>query len=73
VTYRSTFDIIYSCNFAFPVVFPDPIFPSIETIKQADVAGGADDDNFVVHEDNEAEAPIFLTDIVYNVIIYLYL
>jgi hypothetical protein len=38
------------------------MFPSIETIKQADVAGGAaDDDDFVVHVDNEAEAeaPIF--------------
>jgi hypothetical protein len=39
------------------------MFPSIETIKQSDVAGGgtADDDDFVVHADNEAEAeaPIF--------------
>jgi hypothetical protein len=53
-------DIIYSCNFALPVVFPEPMFPSIETIKQSDVAGGgADADNFVVHADNEAEAPIF--------------
>jgi hypothetical protein len=34
------------------------MFPSIETIKQSDVAGGTDDD-FVVHVDNEAEAPIF--------------
>jgi hypothetical protein len=55
------FEAMYSCNFDLPVVFPDPIFPSIDAIKQPDVtvdADAADDDEFM-HLDNEAEAPIF--------------
>ena len=48
-------DIIYSLSFALPVVFPEPMFPSIETIKH-------DDDGYDVfaHLENEAEAPIFV-------------
>jgi hypothetical protein len=47
-------DIIYSLNFALPVVFPEPIFPSIETIKH-------DNDDEFASLENEAEAPIFLS------------
>jgi hypothetical protein len=39
-----------------PVVFPEPIFPSIETIKHPD---DDDDDDTFASLENEAEAPIF--------------
>jgi hypothetical protein len=51
---------MYSCNLDLPVVFPDPMFPSIDAIKQPDVAADdADDDDVFMHLDNEAVAPIF--------------
>ena len=57
------FEAMYSCNLDLPVVFPDPIFPSIDAIKQPDVAADDadddDDDDVFMHLDNEAVAPIF--------------